>query len=84
MNGILQEAGVAKRGLILDPRTKLILLFTMTFFVLGSTGGAELGFLMPAFCVIPAIALISGRKYKTAVEYIIVYSIAALDRKSVV
>ena len=77
MNGNFLQADVDKRGLILDPRTKMILLFTMTFFVLGYTGGKELNFLMPAFCVIPAITLILSKKYKMAIEYIVIYSIAA-------
>lgn len=76
MNGNLLQADVTNRGLVLDPRTKMILLFTMTFFVLGYAGGEDLAFLMPAYCVIPAIALISGKKYKLALEYMIVYSIA--------
>ena len=76
MTGNLLQADVSNRGLVLDPRTKMILLVTMTVFVLGYAGGEDLAFLMPVFCVIPAMALISGKKYKLAVEYILVYSIA--------
>lgn len=35
--GILQ-AGVQNRGLVLDPRTKLMMLFNIALFVLGSAG----------------------------------------------
>lgn len=36
--GILQ-ASVQNRGLVLDPRTKLMMLFNIALFVLGSAGG---------------------------------------------
>ena len=38
--GILQ-AGVQNRGLVLDPRTKLMMLFNIALFVLGSAGGGS-------------------------------------------
>lgn len=76
-NGILQ-ASVQKRGLILDPRTKMLLLFTMAVFVLGYSGGEILNFLLPCFCVMPAVLLLTGRKYKTAFGYILIYSASYL------
>ena len=36
--GILQ-ASIQNRGLVLDPRTKLVMLFDIALFVLGSAGG---------------------------------------------
>ena len=78
MNGKLLQADIDNRGLVLDPRTKMILLFTMTFFVLGYTGGKNLDFLMPAFCAIPAITLVLSKKYKMAIEYIFIYSVATV------
>ena len=76
MTGNILQADITKRGLVLDPRTKIFLLFTMTFFVLGYTGGEKLAFLMPAFCMIPAIALVSARKIKMAAVYAIIYSVS--------
>ena len=76
-NGILQ-ASVQKRGLVLDPRTKMLLLFTMAVFVLGYSGGEILNFLLPCFCVLPAVFLLTGRKYKTAFSYILIYSASYL------
>ena len=73
--GILQ-ANVRNRGIVLDPRTKLFLLVTMSIFVLGYAGGEDLSFLMPFFCALPAIALISAKKYKTAISYVIIYSVS--------
>ena len=76
MTGNILQPDVTKRGLVLDPRTKLFLLFTMTFFVLGFTGGEILNYFMPAFCIIPAIALLSAGKYKMTASYVIIYSLA--------
>lgn len=76
-NGILQ-AGVQKRGMVLDPRTKMLLLFTMAVFVLGYSGGEFLQFLTPCFCILPAVFLLTARKYKTAFGYILIYSASFL------
>ena len=76
MSGGILQASIRNRGVVLDPRTKIFLLFTMAVFVLGYAGGDELSFLMPFFCALPAIALISGNKFKQAVLYIIVYGIS--------
>ena len=47
------QARIADRGLVLDPRTKMLLLLTMSVFVLGYAGGGRpclpyAGFLRPA------------------------------------
>lgn len=73
--GILQ-ARVADRGLVLDPRTKMLLLLTMSVFVLGYAGGEELAFLMPFFCALPAIVLLSAKKWKQALSYCILYGLS--------
>ena len=73
MSRQLLQAKIDKRGLVLDPRTKLLLLFTMSAFVLGGVGNEGLTFLMPVFCAVPAVALISARQYKTALLYTVVY-----------
>lgn len=75
--GILQ-ASVENRGLVLDPRTKLLLLFTMSVFVLGYMGGDRLQMLTPCFCALPAVFLVTAKKYKTAAIYILVYSASFL------
>ena len=70
------QSGTAHRGLVLDPRTKLLLLFTMSVFVLGYAGGEELAFLMPFFCALPAIALASAGKWKQALGYCLIYGLS--------
>ena len=76
MSRQLLQAKIDKRGLILDPRTKMLLLLTMSTFVLGGANGDTVSFLMPVFCAIPAIALISARQFRTAAMYVVVYSVA--------
>ena len=70
--GILQ-ARVENRGLVLDPRTKLLLTFTMAIFVLGNMGGETLEFLHPILCLAPGILLLTSKQVKTAVTYFAVY-----------
>ena len=76
-SGILQ-ANQEKRGLVLDPRTKLLLLLTMSTFVLGGIAGEKLWFLLPCFCALPFLLLLSARKYKTAAIYFVAYGGAYL------
>ncbi len=75
--GILQTS-VQNRGLVLDPRTKLLLLFTMAVFVLGYMGGEKLQLLTPIFCILPAVFLLTAKKYKTGIGYILIYSASFL------
>ena len=76
MISTILQARIQNRGLILDPRTKMLLLITMSVFVLGYAGGEELSFLMPFFCAIPALALLSAKKWKTAFLYCVLYSLS--------
>lgn len=70
--GILQ-AGEQKRGLVLDPRTKLILLFDISLFVLGSAGGESVKAFVPILCAMPAVLFVSAKKWKKALLYVTVY-----------
>ena len=58
---------------LLDPRTKLLVLFTMSLFVLGGLEAERMAAFMPILCAVPAVALISARQYKTALIYVTVY-----------
>ena len=72
--GILQ-ATVENRGVVLDPRTKLFLLLTMSVFVLGGAG-ETVEWLFPCLCALPLVLLLTAKKFKTAVLYAAVYSAA--------
>lgn len=75
MNNILQ-ANVENRGIVFDPRTKLLMLITMTTFVLGGIGGEKLTFLTPCFCILILLLLLCSKKSKTAIVFLIVYGAA--------
>lgn len=75
--GILQVS-VQNRGLVLDPRTKLMMLFNIALFVLGSAGGESVEPLIPVLCVMPAVLFISAKKWKQAATYLIVYLVSWL------
>ncbi len=70
--GILQ-INIQNRGLVLDPRTKLVLLITISSFVLGGAGSKDLSFISPSLCVLPFLLLLSSKKYKTATIYAVIY-----------
>lgn len=73
--GILQP-DVEKRGVVLDPRTKLLLLLTLSIFVLGGAGGNVLDDFMPFFCAAPFVLHLLAKRWKSAFLYLIVYSAA--------
>ena len=75
--GILQ-ASITDRGLILDPRTKLFMVFNMAIFILGSAGGERVQSLTPFFCAMPAILLLTAKRSKSAITYVVVYLTAYL------
>lgn len=70
--GILQ-ASVQNRGLVLDPRTKLMMLFNIALFVLGSAGGESVEPLVPVLCFMPAVLFISAKRWKQAATYLTIY-----------
>lgn len=76
-SGMLQ-ASIKKRGLVLDPRAKFLLLLTMSIFVLGGAGGRITAYMLPIFCAVPAVALLSAKQFKSAGMYILLFSTGAL------
>lgn len=76
-SGILQVTG-QRRGLILDPRTKLLLLISVSTFVLGGLGGGKLPLLVPCFSALPPVLLLATGKIKPAALYLAVYTGAYL------
>ena len=72
MQSVLQ-ASANKRGLVLDPRTKLFLLVTVAVFVLGGAGGEALRWATPCLCAVSLALLITAGKYKTAAACVAIY-----------
>ena len=63
-----------EQGLRLDPRTKLLLIFIISIFVMGGTGGEAMGLIRLVLCVVPAILLLTSKQCAKAVGYIAVFS----------
>ena len=64
----------ADTGLRLDPRTKLLLIFIISIFVMGGTGGEAMGLIRLVLCTVPAILLLTSKQCAKAVGYIAVFS----------
>lgn len=77
MTSGMLRASIKNRGLVLDPRTKFLLLLTMSIFVLGGAGGRTVGYMLPAFCAIPAVALLSAKQFKSAGMYVLLFGAGA-------
>ena len=64
-----------KPALYLDPRTKIILLITISFFVLGGTGGKDMALWSLILSAIPLCLLIITKHWKAAFTYVAIYGI---------
>lgn len=70
-----------RRGLLLDPRTKLCMLITVTSLMLSTGNGGVMDIVKPVLSIIPFALLLSERKWKTAAKYLILYiACFALER----
>lgn len=70
-----------RRGLLLDPRTKLIMLITVTTLMLSSGNGGVMNIVKPTLSIIPFVLLLSERRWKTAAKYLVLYVVCfALER----
>ncbi len=70
--GVLQTNG-KNRGLILDPRTKILFVITITTFALGGAGGDRVAIMIPILCMFPFVLLLSAKQYKIAIIGAILY-----------
>lgn len=73
--GFLQT-NLQNRGLVLDPRTKLMTLFNIALFVLGSAGGESVEPLVPVLCAMPAVLFFSAKKRRQAIFYVMIYLVS--------
>ncbi len=73
------QTDIENRGLVFDPRTKLLLLVTMATFVLGGAGNkGGLGRLIFSsisicLCILPFVLLLASKKMRSAITYAIFY-----------
>lgn len=70
-----------RRGLLLDPRTKLFMLITVTSLMLSSSNSGVMNIVKPVLSIIPFVLLLSEQKWKTAAKYLVLYIVCfALER----
>lgn len=70
-----------RRGLLLDPRTKLLMLITVTSLMLSTGNGGVMNIVKPILSIIPFVLLLTERRWKTAAKYILLYAVCfALER----
>ncbi|MFT3952302.1 MAG: energy-coupling factor transporter transmembrane component T [Oscillospiraceae bacterium] len=75
MKTILMQSENNGWALRLDPRTKLLLLLTMAFFVVGGAAGERLYYIRIVLCVFPFLLLMLSRRLRAAMLYAGVYSV---------
>lgn len=73
MQGNILQSDVEKRGVVFDPRTKMLILITLAIFVLGGSGGEKVDRIGPFLCMIPFVLMILARKWKKAFTYLVLY-----------
>lgn len=79
-----QGSAAKRRGLLLDPRTKLLMLITVTSLMLSSGNSGVMNIVKPVLSVIPFLLLLSEGKWKTALKYILFYAaFFALERAAI-
>lgn len=72
---------VITRGIRLDPRTKLLMLLTVTSLMLSTGNTGIMNIVKPVLSLLPFALLLSGRQIKTSAKYLALYIICfAMER----
>ena len=70
-----------RRGLVLDPRTKLFMLITVTSLMLSTGNSGVMNIVKLVLSIIPFILLPSEGKWRTAAKYLLLCAVCfALER----
>ena len=70
-----------RRGLLLDPRTKLLMLITVTSLMLSTGNSGVMNIVKPVLSILPFALLLTEGKWKTAAKYLVLYAVCfALER----
>lgn len=67
-----------KRGMIFDPRTKLLLLLTITTLMFSTSNEGIMNVVKPVLSLVPFGLILSERQFKTAGKYLGLYAICFL------
>ena len=73
----LFTADIENRGLVLDPRTKMIVMITLVVFALGGTGSniAAVRYGTVAVSILPLILLMTAKQYKKAAVFGLIFAL---------
>lgn len=75
MEGAVFSAVVQKKGILLDPRSKLLLLLTITTLMFTTSNEGIMNIVKPVLSLIPFGLILSERRFKTAGKYLVLYAI---------
>lgn len=85
MAGQLMQSERTDAGLRLDPRTKLLLMLTISVFVLGGLGGSGIMlWVRPALSAIPLALLLCSRRFGAALVYAVMYPVCYFGQEILV
>ena len=74
MNGVSFSATTENRkGILLDPRTKLVLLLTITTLMFSTSNEGIMNIVKPCLSLVPFMLILSERRFKTAGKYLLLY-----------
>ena len=70
-----------RRGLLLAPRTKLLMLITVTSLMLSTGNSGVMNIVKPVLSVLPFVLLLTEGRWKTSLQYLGLYAVCfALER----
>ncbi len=64
-----------KRGILFDPRTKLLLLLTITTLMFSTSNEGIMNVVKPVLSLVPFGLILSERRYGTAAKYLVLYAV---------
>lgn len=73
-----QKTESSRRGILLDPRTKLLLLVTITTLMLSTSNVGMMNVVKPILSLVPFAFLLGERQWKTAGKYLVLYTLCFL------
>lgn len=70
-----------EHGLVFDPRTKILLLITITSLMLSTGNEGVMNIIKPILSIVPFLLLLSEKRMKTAGKYVVLYGVCfAIER----
>ncbi len=86
MDGVSFSATTENRkGILLDPRTKLLLLLTITTLMFSTSNEGIMNIVKPCLSLVPFVLILSEHRFKTAGKYLLLYvACFALERIALV